>query len=88
MIFFGVLRTEQTFLSLEEAIGGVLIAAYVQDRWGNESSFGDVATGGCDGLVVTRFQVMGGHMGQDTLAGQTTAADALARLGHGRTPLG
>ena len=32
-------------------------------------------------------KMMGGHMGKDPLASQTTAADALALLGHGRAPV-
>ena len=44
MVLFGVLSAEQTFLTPEEAVGGVLIAAHIQQRRRHQSALsGDVA---------------------------------------------
>ena len=48
---------------------------------------GDVAAGSGDRLVLAGFQIECGHMGQNSLASQTTTADALALLRHDRGPL-
>ena len=82
MIFLGVLSTEQSFLTPEETIRCVLIAAHMeQSRW-YETSFSDVTPCGSHRLVFAGFQVVHGNVSQNTLTSQTTTADALALLGH------
>jgi hypothetical protein len=86
VVLLGVLGAEQALFAPEEAIGGVFVAADVEDRRRHQLGLGDVAPGCGHGLMGSGFEIEGGHMGQNPLAGQTTAADPLALLGHGTTP--
>jgi hypothetical protein len=86
MIFFGVLRTEKSLFPPEETVCGVLVAADVEDRRGHEIGFGDIPTRCRNRLVGTGLEIESRNVGENPLAGETTTADPLALLGHGRTP--
>ena len=83
MVLLGVLGAEQPLFTPEEAIGGVLVAAHIQQCRRHDRALGNETTGRRDGLVLAGFQVVGHHVGENPLARQTAAADALALLGHG-----
>ena len=88
MIFFGVLSTEEPLFAPEEAIGGVLVTAHIQDCRGDQGLLSDESTGSRHRLVVAGFKIERGHMGQNPLTRETAAADALALLRHGTAPKG
>ena len=88
MIFLSVLSTEQSFLTPEETIRCVLIAAHMKQCWWYESRFSDITPRGSDGLVFAGFQVVHGNVSQNTLTSQPTTTDALALLGHGGSGTG
>ena len=86
MILFGILRTEEPFLTPEKTIGCVLVASHIQQSRRHKTSFCDEASRGCNGFVFTRFEMVGGDVSQNTLTGEAAATDALAFLGHQCTP--
>jgi hypothetical protein len=87
MVLLGVLRAEQTLFAPEEAVGGVLIPAHIdQSRW-HQVGLGDVATGCCHRFVFAGIKVVGSNVGQNSLTSQTATADALALFRHGESPL-
>ena len=88
MIFFGVLGTEEALFAPEEAIGGVLVAAHIQDCRRHQSLLSNEPAGSRHRLVVAGFEIERGDMGQNPLTGETAAADALALLRHGTAPKG
>lgn len=88
VVLLGVLGAEQTLLTPEETIGGVLVAADVEQCGRFKAGFGDVAAGRGDRLVLSGLEVVGGHVREHALTGETTATDPLALLGHETTPEG
>jgi hypothetical protein len=88
VVLLGVLGTEETLLAQKKRSVVCSLRRTLRIAGATRASSAMKRRAAVAGLVGTGLEVEGGHMGQNPLACQPTAADPLALLRHGTAPEG